>query len=172
MIYVGTVLPQFLYCASAWYQPKGGMFHGYHRQKYLKFLKQMQKRAAVRISGAFRTSGADELDVELDLLPVELQLEKSLDIYLPDPNRRGACLGIHHLISRHLWPSLLNCLLQRQPPTEAGLPLQDQIGHLHHKLGAHCPRGLAPLVKVTGAIHRAHGQRSYHLPRQSHRLRP
>ena len=82
MIYVGTVLPQFLYCASAWYQPKGGLHHGHHRQRYLKFLKQVQKRAAVRISGAFRTSGADELDVELNLLPVELQLEKALDISL------------------------------------------------------------------------------------------
>lgn len=82
MIYVGTVLPQFLYCASAWYQPKRGLHHGFHKQRYLKFLKQMQKRAAVRITGTFRTSGVDELDVELNLLPVELQLEKSLDISL------------------------------------------------------------------------------------------
>ena len=37
----------------------------------------MQKRTAVRIIDAFRVFGADELDVELNLLPVELQLEKS-----------------------------------------------------------------------------------------------
>lgn len=82
MIYVGTVLTQFLYCASTWYQPKGEYNHEYHRLKYLKFLKQLQKRAALRINGAFRTCGADELDVKLNLLPVELQLEKSLDISL------------------------------------------------------------------------------------------
>lgn len=78
MIYTSTVLPQFLYCASAWYQPKGGNFHGFHRKKYLTFLERLQKRAAVRITGAFRSSGAEELNVELNLLPVELQLEKTL----------------------------------------------------------------------------------------------
>ena len=82
MIYVRTVLPQFLYCASAWHQPKRGSNQGYHRLEYLKFLKQLQKRPAVRITGGFRTSGASELDVELNLLPVGLQLEKSLDISL------------------------------------------------------------------------------------------
>ena len=64
-----TVLPQFLCCASARYQPKGGTHHGYHRQRCLKWPKQLQKREAVHITGAFRTSGSDELDVELAILP-------------------------------------------------------------------------------------------------------
>ena len=72
MIYTSTVLPQFLYCASAWYQPKEGNFHGFHRKKYLTFLERVQKRVAIRITGA------EELNVELNLLPVELQLEKTL----------------------------------------------------------------------------------------------
>ena len=78
MIYTSTVLPQFLYCAPAWYQPKGGSSHGLHRKKYLTFLERLQKRAAVRITGSFRSSGAEELNVKLNLLPVELQSEKTL----------------------------------------------------------------------------------------------
>ena len=54
MIYTGTILPQFLYYASAWYQPKGGLNHSFHRKKYLTFLERVQKRAAVQITGAFR----------------------------------------------------------------------------------------------------------------------
>ena len=58
------------------------MFHEYHRQKYLKFLKQMQKRVVVRINDVFRISKTNELNVKLNFLFVKFQLKNFLNIFL------------------------------------------------------------------------------------------
>ena len=77
-IYNETVLPQFLYCSSAWYLPKGGIYDRQRRARYFTFLEQMRRQAAVRISDAFRTSSADRLNVGLHLMWVYEKLVKSL----------------------------------------------------------------------------------------------
>ena len=73
---------QFLYCVLTWYQSKKKMFHEYYRQKYLKFLKQMQKRVVVRINDVFQISKTNELNVKLNFLFVKFQLKKFLNIFL------------------------------------------------------------------------------------------
>jgi ribonuclease HI len=73
-IYQAIIIPQMLYGAAAWYQP-GVMTKTQLTRITWEFAK-IQKRAACLISGAFRTTAAEALNVELHLLPIRYQLDQ------------------------------------------------------------------------------------------------
>ncbi|KAJ5901429.1 reverse transcriptase [Penicillium tannophilum] len=71
-IYQAVVMPQMLYGVSAWYPwfEKGKCKH-----ISAKFAA-IQKRAACLIGGAFKTSAAEALNIELYLPPIGIQMER------------------------------------------------------------------------------------------------
>jgi ribonuclease HI len=73
-IYQAIVIPQMLYGAAAWYQP--GIMTQIQLTAITRDFTTIQKRAACLISGAFRTTAAEALNVELYLLPIRYQLDQ------------------------------------------------------------------------------------------------
>ena len=78
-IYQAVVVPQLFYAAAAWYSPKGGRIVASVNQKMLAEFAQIQKQAALLISGAFKGTSAAALNVELYILPVHLQLQQIIE---------------------------------------------------------------------------------------------
>lgn len=72
-MYEAVVLPQMMYCCSAWYIPQD---EPGHKKWILTDLETMQARAARVITGAFRATSRPALDVETYLLPIKQRLEK------------------------------------------------------------------------------------------------
>lgn len=72
--YQAIVIPQMLYGVAAWFQP--GALTKKEATKTVRGFAAIQKRAAVLISGAFRTTAAEALNIELHLLPMRLQMEQ------------------------------------------------------------------------------------------------
>ena len=77
-IYQAIVIPQMLYGAAAWYQ-LGNMTQ---RQltKITREFANIQKRAACLITGAFRTTAAEALNAELNLMPIRQYLDQLVKI--------------------------------------------------------------------------------------------
>ena len=73
-IYQGMILPQITYGASAWYAPVDP--NGNYRDKAVRKLEAIQRRAAKVITGAFKTVSGPALDVEAFLLPLRQHLNK------------------------------------------------------------------------------------------------
>ena len=72
-LYILVVLPQILYCCSAWYiadQARGTVMC---RQRTLQKLTAIQQCAGAIIARAFRTTAGPALNVELFLLPMKKQ---------------------------------------------------------------------------------------------------
>jgi hypothetical protein len=72
-IYQAIVIPQMLYGAAAWFQP-GNMTQA-QLTTITRDFAAIQKRAACLISGAFRTTVAEALNIELHLLLIWYQLD-------------------------------------------------------------------------------------------------
>ncbi|KUL82020.1 hypothetical protein ZTR_11386 [Talaromyces verruculosus] len=73
-IYQAIVIPQMLYGATAWYQPD--LMTRKQIKDTIRDFATIQKRAACSISGAFRTTAVEALNVELHLLPIRQQLNQ------------------------------------------------------------------------------------------------
>jgi hypothetical protein len=73
-IYQAIVIPQMLFGAAAWYQPD--LMTRRQINATIRDFATIQKRAACLISGAFRTTAAEALNVELHLLPIRQQLDQ------------------------------------------------------------------------------------------------
>lgn len=76
-VYQATVIPQLLFASSVWYNYKDPALRG--KASIVRQLTKVQKRAAIIISGAFRNTAAEALDIELFLLPMQQQLERRTD---------------------------------------------------------------------------------------------
>ncbi len=76
-LYISVILPQILYCCSAWYVADRAQGTVIRRQRILQKLTAIQQRAGSIIAGAFQTTAGPALDVELFLLPMKQQLEKA-----------------------------------------------------------------------------------------------
>jgi hypothetical protein len=72
-IYQAVVIPQMLYGAAAWYQAS---MPAKERNHIVWQLASVQKRAVILISGAFRTTAAEALNIELYLTMIKHQIER------------------------------------------------------------------------------------------------
>ena len=72
-IYQAVVIPQILFGVAAWYVPLTGK--GAARTVSKRFAS-LQKRAACLIGGAFKTSSAEALNVEMYLPPIGIQMDR------------------------------------------------------------------------------------------------
>jgi hypothetical protein len=71
-LYQAIIVPQMLYGVTAWFHPATAK----QRDKITKEFAKIQHRAACLISGAFRTTAVEALNVELHLPPIRLQIER------------------------------------------------------------------------------------------------
>jgi ribonuclease HI len=75
-VYQAVVVPQMLYGVSAWYCPAArAMTAGELRRTINEFTKT-QRRAAILISGAFKSTSAAALNVELFITPIHLLMDQ------------------------------------------------------------------------------------------------
>ena len=75
-VYITTLIPQILYCASVWYSPESPDGLGPARRS-LKAFEKIQTRAARTISGTWRTTTSESLNIETYLLPAHLKLQET-----------------------------------------------------------------------------------------------
>ena len=121
LVYRAMVMPRILYGCSAWFTSRR---HRSTRQVYKSksrtahLLTPIQRRAAQIITGAFRTTAANAVEVEAHLLPIDQQMEKS---------------------SLHSSLRMLSCPtynpLQVDPPDSGQSPLHHHVRLLHKHYG-------------------------------------
>lgn len=73
-VYQAVVIPQMLYGVAAWFQP--GIMSAKESNNIVRQFASVQKRAAVIMGGAFRTTAMAALNVELCLPPMKVQMER------------------------------------------------------------------------------------------------
>lgn len=78
-LYQAVVVPQALWGVSAWYCPAARSMPAWEMTRLVNELVKLQKRAAVLISGAFKSISTAALDIELFLLPMKLRLQQSIE---------------------------------------------------------------------------------------------
>jgi ribonuclease HI len=78
-LYQAVIVPQALWGISAWYCPAARKMPAWEMARLVNELVKLQKRAAVLISGAFKSISTAALDIELFLLPMKLRLQQSIE---------------------------------------------------------------------------------------------
>jgi hypothetical protein len=78
-VYQGVIIPQVLWGVSAWFCPQARHMPRGEMEKTINELTKLQKRAAIKMSGAFRGTAGAALDVELFLLPINLRLLQNIE---------------------------------------------------------------------------------------------
>ena len=74
-----VIVPQTLLGVSAWYCPAACKIPAWEMARLVNGLAKLQKRAAVVISGAFKSISTAALDIELFLLPMKLCLQQTVE---------------------------------------------------------------------------------------------
>jgi ribonuclease HI len=78
-LYQAVIVPQALWGISAWYCPAARRMPAWEMARLVNELVKLQKRAAILISGAFKSISTAALDIELFLLPMKLRLQQSIE---------------------------------------------------------------------------------------------
>ncbi|KAG0158785.1 hypothetical protein PDIDSM_6304 [Penicillium digitatum] len=76
-IYQAVMIPQMLFGAAAWHSPLTSTLR---ERSYVKQFANIQSRAACLMSGAFKTTAREALDIELHLLPMQQQLDRLVQL--------------------------------------------------------------------------------------------
>ncbi|KAJ5636973.1 hypothetical protein N7490_006852 [Penicillium lividum] len=72
-VYQAVVIPQMLYGVAVWFPSSATK-----RNQIISSFTKIQRRASIMIAGAFKSMSAAALNVELYLLPIQLQMEQIL----------------------------------------------------------------------------------------------
>jgi hypothetical protein len=75
-VYQAVVVPQMLYGVSAWYCPAARAMPAGELRRTINEFTKIQRRAAILISGAFKSTSAAALNVELFITPVHLLMDQ------------------------------------------------------------------------------------------------
>lgn len=99
-VYRAVVIPQMLYGLSAWYCPLARSLPAWELHRTANEFTRIQRRAAIMISGAFKSTSAAALNIELHLLPAKLLMnqmiqEAALRIQTGPAWARPECLQTH-----------------------------------------------------------------------------
>jgi hypothetical protein len=76
IIYQGVVIPQLLWGVSAWYSPGSQVVLTVQLNQVVTKLIRIQKRAAILISGALKSTAAVALDIKLFMVPIQLRMQQ------------------------------------------------------------------------------------------------
>jgi hypothetical protein len=74
MIYQRVVIPQLLWGVTAWYSPRSHVVPAKQLNQVVTNLIRIQRRAAILISGAFKSTAGAVLDIELFMVPIRLRM--------------------------------------------------------------------------------------------------
>ncbi|KAJ6003542.1 hypothetical protein N7522_006234 [Penicillium canescens] len=77
-LYQAVIVLQALWGISAWFCPAARKMPAWEMTRLVNELVKLQKRAAVLISGAFKSISTAAIDIELFLLPMKLRLQQSI----------------------------------------------------------------------------------------------
>ncbi|KAJ6021670.1 reverse transcriptase [Penicillium herquei] len=115
-IYLAVILPQMLYSVVAWYSP---LTTGIRQANITSHpFTAIQKRAVCLIAGAFKTSAAAALNVELHLPPIDIQINR-----IVKETALQLCMGLSFAIP----PSMKNKQRSiRQRLTKGWSPMEAQ----------------------------------------------
>ena len=114
-LYITTVLPRLLFGCSAWYSPLRVRGHIRRNKAMVQTLNQVQRSAAVAISGGFRTTAGAALNIETHLLPIREHL------YTAATNWLGRALSSSHytrLLELARYHSRARAVLKHQSPLQ------------------------------------------------------
>ena len=75
-VYQAVVVPQMLYGVSAWYCPAARSMPAWEMKRTINEFTKIQRRAAILISGAFKSTSAAALNVELFITPIHLLMDQ------------------------------------------------------------------------------------------------
>ncbi len=75
-VYQAVVVPQMLYGISAWHCPTARAMPAGELRRTINEFTKIQRRAAILISGAFKSTSAAALNVELFITPIHLLMDQ------------------------------------------------------------------------------------------------
>ncbi|OOQ82702.1 putative reverse transcriptase [Penicillium brasilianum] len=75
-VYQAVVVPQMLYGVSAWHCPTARSLPAWEMKRVVNEFTKIQRRAAILISGAFKSTSAAALNIELFLTPIHLLMDQ------------------------------------------------------------------------------------------------
>ena len=78
-VYRAVVIPQLLYGVAAWYCPLSKTTPKVEENRITTIFTAIQRRACILIAGAFKSMSAAALNIELYLLPIKLQMQKTIE---------------------------------------------------------------------------------------------
>jgi hypothetical protein len=79
MIYQGVVIPQLLWGVSAWYSPGSHVIPATRLDQVVTKLIRIQQRAAILISGAFKSTAGMALNIKLFMTPIRLRMQQIIE---------------------------------------------------------------------------------------------
>jgi hypothetical protein len=74
-VYRAVVVPQMLYGISAWYFPAARSMPAWEMKRTINEFTKIQRRAAILIREAFKSTSAAALNVELFITPIHLLMD-------------------------------------------------------------------------------------------------